>query len=381
MDEFRIRVMSFNVRGSFRDRGTGNSWSSRAALNVATIKRHAPDLIGLQEVQSHNRRTYRKKLPGYEEVRGSRYGNAPPFDFNSILYDPKRLELLDSGGFWLSETPERFSRSWQTRVARSANWALFKAVDADLTLLHLNTHLDHVSGAARLEGSRLIFREVSRLTGRFEEVPAVVVTGDFNCRPGTPPNLTFVEGGFVDTYLAAGNEERPGANTFHAFKGLRYREIRPRPKPRRIDWVLLKDPKGLLRPASHRIVHDHDETNGAYPSDHYPIFTDLTSAGSRTADEGRRAKRCVSPAAGEGTPVPRKAGSQGGKNKMSVATVTELSAVSPESFEAAIQEGIQRATSTLRNVEGAWIKDMNVMIEDGNITGYKVNMEITFVLE
>lgn len=66
---------------------------------------------------------------------------------------------------------------------------------------------------------------------------------------------------------------------------------------------------------------------------------------------------------------------------MSVARVTEISATSTESFEGAIKEGISRATSTLRGVEGAWIKDMNVMIEDGNITGYKVNMEVTFVLE
>jgi dodecin len=66
---------------------------------------------------------------------------------------------------------------------------------------------------------------------------------------------------------------------------------------------------------------------------------------------------------------------------MSVATVTELSAISDESFEAAIREAVQRATKTLRNVESAWVKDMNVMIEDGNITGYKVNVEITFVPE
>jgi len=66
---------------------------------------------------------------------------------------------------------------------------------------------------------------------------------------------------------------------------------------------------------------------------------------------------------------------------MSVARVTEISATSTESFEAAIKEGISRATSSLRGVEGAWIKDMNVMIDDGNITGYKVNMEVTFVLE
>lgn len=66
---------------------------------------------------------------------------------------------------------------------------------------------------------------------------------------------------------------------------------------------------------------------------------------------------------------------------MSVGRVTELSSTSTTSFEDAIQEGISRATSTLRGVEGAWIKDMNVVIENGNIKGYKVNMEVTFVLD
>ncbi|MDQ3736974.1 MAG: dodecin family protein [Actinomycetota bacterium] len=66
---------------------------------------------------------------------------------------------------------------------------------------------------------------------------------------------------------------------------------------------------------------------------------------------------------------------------MTVARVTEISATSEQSFEDAINLGVQRATSTLRNVEGAWVKDMNVLIQDGNITGYKVNLAITFVLE
>jgi flavin-binding protein dodecin len=66
---------------------------------------------------------------------------------------------------------------------------------------------------------------------------------------------------------------------------------------------------------------------------------------------------------------------------MSVAMVTEISATSSEGFEAAINEGIARANKTLRNVEGAWVKDKNVMIEDGNITGYRVNLEVTFVLD
>ena len=66
---------------------------------------------------------------------------------------------------------------------------------------------------------------------------------------------------------------------------------------------------------------------------------------------------------------------------MSVARVTEISATNPDSFDAAVREAIARATSTLRNVEGAWVKDMNVLISDGNIVGYKVNVAVTFVLE
>ncbi len=66
---------------------------------------------------------------------------------------------------------------------------------------------------------------------------------------------------------------------------------------------------------------------------------------------------------------------------MSVARVTELSATSETSFEDAINEAVGRATRTLRGVEGAWVKDMNVNIEDGKITGYRVNVEVTFQLE
>jgi dodecin len=64
-----------------------------------------------------------------------------------------------------------------------------------------------------------------------------------------------------------------------------------------------------------------------------------------------------------------------------IARVTELSATSDQSFEDAINQGIERATSTLRNVESAWIKDMNVIIENNEVAAYKVNMAITFVLE
>ncbi len=66
---------------------------------------------------------------------------------------------------------------------------------------------------------------------------------------------------------------------------------------------------------------------------------------------------------------------------MSVASVIETSATSDTSFEDAIQQGIARATKTLRNVEGAWVKDQQVQIKDGQIVGYQVNLKITFVME
>jgi dodecin len=76
----------------------------------------------------------------------------------------------------------------------------------------------------------------------------------------------------------------------------------------------------------------------------------------------------------------REAARNKGKS-MPIARVTELSATSEESFEDAINQGVKRAMSTLRNVQSAWIKDMNVLIENNQVVAYKVNMAITFVLE
>jgi dodecin len=65
---------------------------------------------------------------------------------------------------------------------------------------------------------------------------------------------------------------------------------------------------------------------------------------------------------------------------MSVARVTEITASSTNSFEDAIKSGITRATQTLKNVEGAWIQDQTVVINGGNISEYRVNMKVTFIL-
>lgn len=66
---------------------------------------------------------------------------------------------------------------------------------------------------------------------------------------------------------------------------------------------------------------------------------------------------------------------------MSVARVTEISSTSTKSFEDAIQQGIARATKTLRGVSGAWIKEQKIAVKNDKITSYQVNMMVSFVLD
>jgi dodecin len=66
---------------------------------------------------------------------------------------------------------------------------------------------------------------------------------------------------------------------------------------------------------------------------------------------------------------------------MSVAKVSEISATSTKSFEDAIQQGLTRASKTLRQIRGAWIKEQHVRCENGRITDYQVNMMVTFILD
>jgi flavin-binding protein dodecin len=66
---------------------------------------------------------------------------------------------------------------------------------------------------------------------------------------------------------------------------------------------------------------------------------------------------------------------------MTIARVTEISATSTQSFDDAVKQGIERAGKTLRNISSAWVKDQNVMVENGKVTAFKVNLLVTFVLE
>jgi flavin-binding protein dodecin len=69
------------------------------------------------------------------------------------------------------------------------------------------------------------------------------------------------------------------------------------------------------------------------------------------------------------------------ENAMSVAKTIELTSTSNEGFEAAIRDAIAKASETVRNIEGAWVKEQKVLVSDGNVTGFRVHLEVTFVLD
>lgn len=204
--------------------------------------------------------TYASELSGYRWSLGPRYGHHAPFEYPAIAWRPERLRLCGSGGFWLSETPAQHSEAWQTACIRSAQWARFQRVEGGPSWLILNTHLDHISALARLEGTQLILKRLEALKMPGE---AVIITGDFNCDPGTPPYQAFQQAGYQDCFLLAGDQHAP-AHTYHGFRGQQYRLKQGRSE--RIDWVLAQH----VKVNTYELVQD--QAGPRYLSDHYPVL-------------------------------------------------------------------------------------------------------------
>ena len=252
-----LKVMTFNIRGSFVKDGV-NVWPNRRGLALRVIRDQAPDLIGFQEVQEGNWSFFAEALPDYERRRGPRYNNAEPFCYPSILWRGEALEALEEGGFWLSETPEVFSASWETACIRSALWIRFRLRGSGREFVHLNTHLDHESETARVNGARLVLERLAEVGG---DLPRLV-TADFNCEPGAPVHGLFLQAGLQDAHLRAKGRDGPLTFTFHEFTGQRAWG--------RIDWVLCSR---QVEVRACRIVTDAEPP--VYPSDHFPVVAEL----------------------------------------------------------------------------------------------------------
>ena len=278
-----LRVMTFNIANAIEtEDDSENAWALRAPLNVRTIKRYAPDLIGFQQCDVGNLETYRSTLAAYHYIPGPAADGTDLYEYNAIAILAERLELLDSGDFYLSETPEIWALGWDATYVKALTWARFRHREDQTEFLSLNTHLEHIGERAHVESVRLILRRL--LEVRAGDLP-VIFTGDFNCNPWAPSYRVHVETtftdacyhllrawGFADTFLDAGGEDSAASFTFHGFAGARYWAANHH-MGGRIDWILTLDGASSVQTKERLIVRDAEPP--IYPSDHYPVMADL----------------------------------------------------------------------------------------------------------
>jgi endonuclease/exonuclease/phosphatase family metal-dependent hydrolase len=258
-----IRVMSFNIRYGTADDGE-DSWPRRRDLVMRAIRDFQPTVLGVQEALRFQLDEIGDAFREFGEVGVGRDDGAEAGEYSAILYDRRRLALLDSGTFWLSDTPEAVaSASWGNRITRIVTWARFRERAGDgggdngETFYVFNTHWDHESQPSRERSAELL---LERVAGRAGAADRVIVTGDFNAGEDNPAFRRLVEHDrprLVDTFRAL----HPGARdvgTFNGFTGEGSGE--------KIDAVLTSLDLKVLEASIVRWNED-----GRYPSDHFPV--------------------------------------------------------------------------------------------------------------
>jgi len=257
--ELTLQVMTFNVRyGTAMD--GDNSWPHRKDTLVNTIREYAPDLCGLQECLAFQAEYIVAQLPDYRWIGIDRDVSGKG-EMTAVLYRHKAIFPIESGHFWLSETPDvPASVSWDSSLTRMATWLRCYHPDTKTFFYFYNTHLDHRGEEARQQGIAVIADHIAKLPA---DTP-VILTGDFNAAAQhSRPYETAMEKGFTDAWVAAAERVGPSV-TFSSFKA---------PEPdvdQRIDWIVYRGPVKASR--CETITYNE---NGRYPSDHLPVTATL----------------------------------------------------------------------------------------------------------
>lgn len=247
-NESITRIMSFNVRNGEHSRGK----------NVPQfIADYMPDSVGLQECEGTWYMTLEAYLKdsygivGTGRLTGIKYiGEA-----TAIMYRKDKYDIVDSGTFWLSETPDKVSIGWDAKHHRTCTWVVLRNKQTGEQYAHINTHLDHKGELARTNGLALILQKAESF-----DMP-VVVTGDFNFEKTEPLYTQLISGNLTDTQDIA--EKTMNGKTYHAYKG--GEDGVP------IDFVCVNEKITCVK--EYRIVRDiYGES---YISDHFPIFADV----------------------------------------------------------------------------------------------------------
>ena len=178
------KIISFNVRYSSAPEIDGdNRWELRRDASVKMVAKHKPLVMGLQEACPDQIDFLDLNLTGYKHIGVGRDDGKRAGEMMAIYYDTTRLTLLDSGTFWLSETPEKVSIGWDAACNRTCTWGHFKVNDTGFEFLYFNTHLDHLGSLARKNSIKLIVAKMTELNP--DNVP-VFLSGDFNSTTDDP---------------------------------------------------------------------------------------------------------------------------------------------------------------------------------------------------
>lgn len=254
-----LRVMTFNVRLLTAGDGA-NQWRYRRDLAAQVIRQHQPDVIGTQELFAEQGDDLIARLPDYAWFGTGRRGGRGD-EHMGVFYRRDRLRVVESGDFWLSDTPDvAGSITWGNLLPRMVTWALFECIAdriADRRRFYLfNTHLPY-----REQDEDARVRSVEAIVQRVRALPqdvAVIVAGDFNSAP-TGREHALLAAHLQDAWTAAQKRKGPEA-TFHDFTG----------KPdRRIDWIFYRG----LQVSQVQTITEHEGER--YPSDHFPVVATL----------------------------------------------------------------------------------------------------------
>ncbi len=253
-----LRVMTFNVRVPVDT--DMNAWVHRRDLLVQVVKAQHPDVLGTQELTQEQGEYLAAHLPGYAWFGQGRDGGTKG-EHMGVFYRTDRLQVLRSGDFWLSDTPDvAGSKTWGQPYPRMVTWARFRRRHGGGTFDYFNTHFPYRDEDVRAR--MLSADEIMQRIGKLPSTARVILAGDFNCGPDSPVHAKLTRT-LHDAWPAAASRSGP-AKTFHNFTGI---------PDRRIDWILTR---GFTARAV-RTVTTHQ--GASYPSDHFPVVAELVPQG------------------------------------------------------------------------------------------------------
>ncbi len=255
-----LRVASYNLRMD-TPRDGENAWANRKEMVKGLIRFHQLDIVGTQEGFKHQLEDI-LEIGGYDYVGAGRDDGKDAGEHSAILFNTRRLSLLDNGDFWFSETPEEPSKGWDaTCCNRVCSWAKFKEVESGKEFFVFNVHYDHEGKVARYNSSLLLLERIKQIA---EGYP-LFATGDFNAVPEAEPiRLIYDSGKLNDSYQVTLEPPYGTVGTFNAFNI-------DAPMQNRIDYIWVTPGITVAR---YGVLNDI--RHGRFPSDHFPVVIDAS---------------------------------------------------------------------------------------------------------